>query len=140
MASSAESLLCPGCGGRFGVNTGFVNHLIQSNNTACQQAYQKMVQISLNIAPDLDSGSEDEEAQFHGADYEENSENNISFDSDPENGPEIFDFSDSFDEPEDVNMDIEFDINMEDIALDLGPLPDLEEESDDDEDNEEYVW
>ena len=37
-------------------------------------------------------------------------------------------------------MDIQFDINIEDVALDLEPLPDLEEELGDDEDNEEYVW
>lgn len=141
MASTTRTVLCPGCGHPFRASTGLMNHLTQTRNAACQQAYNEILKISLDSSSSSLSDSDSQSSDIHAADYAENTDDIVSSDAGSENFPDNSDFSglpSGLPEPEDIDMDIQFEVNLDDIALDLGPLPELEEDSDDED--EEYIW
>lgn len=63
----------------------------------------------------------------------------IPMDFEPADAAEDSDFFGTFHEHDNADDEIQFDINMDDISLGLDNTPDLEDDSDS-EDEEEYIW
>ena len=140
---------CPGCGHDFNGAKGVLIHLKRTTNNNCQEAYKEMfgldsesdVESSSKSSDDIDADTEDMLAR---AANDPEMLSDIVFPPDPElAGAEAnSDFFGSFHEEENADNDgeIQFDIQMDDISLGLDDnVPELDEDSDDDEENE-YIW
>ena len=138
MSLPATEIYCPGCTKPCRNNQAFFAHIKQSTNALCKQAYRDLLNIH------TDDEIEAPLQNFSDASLPE-----------PHNNPDIVmdiplaaseagenvheDFFGSFNDDIDDEDDFDFELNIQDTDLDVGIVPDLEDVSDD-EDDEDYIW
>lgn len=132
---------CPGCGRSLRARKGLFSHLKTTTNTACRQAYRELFGIhadDTNTSSATFIASDDEDMLPRGEIEMQNVGNPIDDDLDMQDA----DFFGSFDNIENIDDSIEFEMNLEDVDFGLEVLPDLEHEESEDSDNEEdeYFW
>ena len=137
---------CPGCGKETLGSKGFLNHLKQSADARCKQAYHRILTIGVENSPASEGSSDDSdnsEMYPRGQDSLPEAEF-IENPMDIEAGsPDNFDFFGPLDDPMEENLDIAFDLDLDNFQADdltLGPIPELEDDDSDSEEEEEFYW
>ena len=146
MSSTALDMCCPGCGKEIPGSKGFLNHLKQSANIRCKQAYHKILTIGVesSSASEVSSDESDISEMYPRAQDSLPEAELIEDPMDIEaNSPDNSDFFGSLEEPMEENLDIELDLDLDDFQADdltLGPIPELEDDDSDSEEEQEFYW